>query len=75
MSVEPVVVTVRDACAMLSLSQSRVYELIGEGALVAHKMGRARRVSVASIRRYLADTATVPSSMARPTSRPKRRAA
>lgn len=65
MSAEAVVVTVRDAASMLSISPSRIYQLIAEGTLIAHKMGRARRVSVASVHKYLADTTSAPSSITR----------
>ena len=60
MSAEAIVVTVRDAAAMLSISRSRVYELLTEGALASVRIGRSRRITVRSIRRLLADAALVP---------------
>jgi excisionase family DNA binding protein len=53
--VEPVVVTVADAAAMLSIGRSRVYELIQSGGLASVKIGASRRVMIKSIRKLLAD--------------------
>jgi excisionase family DNA binding protein len=62
--VEPVVVTVADAAAMLSIGRSRVYELIQGGDLASVKIGASRRVTIKSIRKLLAE-ATEPPQRAR----------
>ena len=45
--------TVREATAVLGVSRSFLYELIGRGELESFKIGRARRVSRASLVRLL----------------------
>ena len=47
---EPLVVTPREACRLLSIGNTRLYELIGAGELESYLDGRARRVTMASIR-------------------------
>jgi len=42
---------VREAADVLSVSRSRVYELIYTEQLESVKIGRSRRVSLASVRR------------------------
>lgn len=59
-AVLPLVVTVRYAAAMLSVSRSRIYELIAQGVLATNRIGRSRRVSVKSIQMLLASTSDVP---------------
>jgi excisionase family DNA binding protein len=52
---DPLVVTPRVACRLLSLGNTRIYELIRNGELDSYIDGqRARRITVASIRRYIA---------------------
>jgi len=51
---EKLLLTVREAADVLSVSRSRVYELIYAEQLDSVKIGRSRRVSQASVRR-LAD--------------------
>ena len=53
-SMEKLLLTVREAADVLSVSRSRVYELIYAQQLDSVKIGRSRRVSLASVRR-LAD--------------------
>ena len=48
---ERLLLTVREAEDMLSVSRSRVYELIYAEQLDSVKIGRSRRVSVASVQR------------------------
>ena len=48
---ERLLLTVREAADMLSVSRSRVYELIYAEQLDLVKIGRSRRVSVASVQR------------------------
>jgi excisionase family DNA binding protein len=51
---EKLLLTVREAADVLSVSRSRVYELLYAEQLDSVKIGRARRVLLASVRR-LAD--------------------
>jgi excisionase family DNA binding protein len=51
---EKLLLTVRETADVLSVSRSRVYELIYAEQLDSVKIGRSRRVSLASVRR-LAD--------------------
>ena len=51
--VDPLVVRPRDACRMLSVGLTRLYELLQAGELESYRHGRARRISVNSIRAYV----------------------
>jgi excisionase family DNA binding protein len=54
-NIDPLVVTPRIACRLLSLGTTRLYELIRDGELDSYVDGvRARRITTASIRRYIA---------------------
>jgi excisionase family DNA binding protein len=57
MSMERMLLTVRETADMLGISRSRVYELIWADRLASIKIGRSRRVSLASIRRFLDEAA------------------
>jgi excisionase family DNA binding protein len=46
---EPLAVSPRQACLLLGVGNTRLYQLIGNGELVAYKDGRARRVTMQSI--------------------------
>jgi excisionase family DNA binding protein len=79
---DPLVVTPRVACRLLSLGNTRIYELIRNGELDSYVDGRrARRITMASIRRYIArhlpadvaNTAFKPVSK-RPRGRPRKAA-
>lgn len=52
--VEPLAVSPRQACFLLSVGTTRLYELIRAGELQAYYEGRARRITVESIRARLA---------------------
>ena len=47
---EPLAVSPRQACLLLGIGNTRLYQLIGNGDLVAYKEGRSRRITMASIR-------------------------
>jgi excisionase family DNA binding protein len=47
---EPLAVSPRQACLLLGIGNTRLYQLIGNRELVAYKDGRARRITLASIR-------------------------
>lgn len=50
---EKLLLTVREAADVLSVSRSRVYELIYAEQLDSMKIGRSRRVSLMSVRRFV----------------------
>ena len=47
---EPLAVAPRTACLLLSVGNTRLYQLIRTGELVSYCEGRARRITMASIR-------------------------
>ena len=51
---EPLAVSPRQACLLLGVGNTRLYQLIGAGELVAYKDGRSRRVTMASIKARVA---------------------
>jgi excisionase family DNA binding protein len=53
-NVEPLAVSPRQACFLLSVGNTRLYELIRAGELQAYYEGRARRITMDSIRARLA---------------------
>jgi excisionase family DNA binding protein len=64
-NLEPLAVSPRQACVLLGIGNTRLYELIGAGELVAYKEGRARRITMQSIRaRFARLTAAVAPSNA-----------
>ena len=50
---EKMLVTVSEAAALLGVGRSFAYELVQRGDLPSVKLGRARRVPVAEVRRYI----------------------
>jgi len=54
-SVEPLVVAPRQACALLGISNTRLYHILGTGELASYHDGRARRIPLAAIRKYIAE--------------------
>ena len=50
----PLAVSPRQACLLLGVGNTRLYQLIGAGELVAYKDGRSRRITLASIRARVA---------------------
>jgi excisionase family DNA binding protein len=49
----PLVVKPRAAREMLSCSHTKMYQLLAAGELESFKDGRARKITVASIQRYI----------------------
>jgi excisionase family DNA binding protein len=49
-TLEPLAVSPRQACLLLAVGNTRLYELIRTGELQSYHEGRARRVTMASIR-------------------------
>ena len=50
---EPLVVQPRDACRLLSVGITRLYELLDAGELKSFKDGRSRKILLSSIRSYV----------------------
>ena len=82
--VEPLVVSPRQACRLLSIGNTRLYGLIGAGELESYLDGRSRRITMVSIRRRLArllsaegatGITTEARSLRRPRGRPRKVAA
>jgi excisionase family DNA binding protein len=53
-NLEPLAVSPRHACLLLGVGNTRLYQLIGNGELIAYKEGRARRITISSIRARVA---------------------
>jgi hypothetical protein len=51
---EPLVVSPRAACRLLDCGHSHLYQLLGSAALESFRSGRSRKITVASINRYIA---------------------
>src|SRR5262249_4315805 len=51
---EPLAVTPRQACMLLQIGNTRLYQLIGTGELETYREGRARRITMQSIRNRVA---------------------
>jgi excisionase family DNA binding protein len=52
--VEPLAVSPRQACILLGIGNTRLYQLIGNHELESYTEGRARRITMESIRRRVA---------------------
>jgi excisionase family DNA binding protein len=52
--IEPLAVSPRQACLLLGIGNTRLYELIHDGELVTYHEGRARRITLESIRARVA---------------------
>jgi excisionase family DNA binding protein len=51
---EPLAVTPRQACILLNVGNTRLYELIASCELESYREGRARRITMQSIRNRIA---------------------
>ena len=51
---EPLAVSPRQACQLLNVGNTYLYELIAAGELDSFRDGRSRKITVDSIRRYIA---------------------
>jgi excisionase family DNA binding protein len=73
-ALEPLAVSPRQACLLLGVGNTRLYELIGAGELEAYHEGRARRITVRSIRERVARLAAAAPQAAtgRPPGRPRK---
>jgi excisionase family DNA binding protein len=52
--IEPLAVSPRRACRLLSVGNTRLYELIAAGEIESYRDGRSRRITMASIRGRIA---------------------
>jgi excisionase family DNA binding protein len=50
----PLAVRPREACRLLSIGNTYLYQLLGAGALESYLDGRARRITMDSIHRHIA---------------------
>jgi len=50
---EPLAVSPRQACVLLNVGLTRLYELLGSGELESYLDGRSRRITMRSIRRRI----------------------
>jgi excisionase family DNA binding protein len=74
---EPLSVSPRHACMLLGIGNTRLYELIGAGELESYHEGRARRITMRSIRERitrLTATTQTQAAMPRPLGRPRKNA-
>lgn len=54
-NVEPLLVTVTDACAILGIGITTLYDLMNEGKLERIKIGRSTRIKMSSIRAFIGE--------------------
>ena len=52
-SVEPICVRVNDAARMIGIGRTKLYELISSGELETIKIGKATRITTASLHRVV----------------------
>ena len=52
-AVQPLLLTIPDAAAVLAIGRTTVYELIGSGAISVVHIGRSTRIPVASIHDFV----------------------
>lgn len=50
---EPLAVPPREACRLLSVGLTKLYELLHAGQLESYRYGRSRRITTVSIRAYI----------------------
>lgn len=51
--IQPLAVTPREVCRMLSIGMTRFYELLAAGEFDDFQVGRSRRITTASIHAYI----------------------
>ena len=51
---DPILLSIPDTCRVLGIGRTYTYRLIGEGKLIARKIGGRTAVEVESIRRFAA---------------------
>jgi excisionase family DNA binding protein len=61
----PLVVSPREACRLLSVGLTRLYEILNAGELDSFLVGRSRRMTVASIHAYIQLQRAVPTPVGR----------
>jgi excisionase family DNA binding protein len=69
---EPMAVTPRQACTLLNVGNTRLYELIAAGELETYHEGRARRITMGSIRNRIARLLAAATSADAKTTSPRR---
>jgi excisionase family DNA binding protein len=66
---EPLVVSPRQACRLLNVGNTRLYQLIAAGEVESYREGRARRITTESIRRRVARLAASATASVEPARR------
>jgi hypothetical protein len=54
-AIEPIVVSPRTACVMLAIGKTQLFALLKDGVLESIKIGKSRRITVASIKKLAAE--------------------
>jgi hypothetical protein len=63
---EPLAVSPSQACLLLNIGNTRLYQLLGAGELISYNEGRARRITMASIQARVARLASANDFRAEP---------
>lgn len=51
---EPLLMTVTEAAALVGISRARLYELLASGQVPSIKLGRSRRIALADLEAFVA---------------------
>lgn len=54
MDKQPILITVQDTAAMLSIGRTAAWELVRKHKIKSIKIGRTRRVPIAAVQEYIA---------------------
>jgi excisionase family DNA binding protein len=71
--VEPLAVSPRHACKLLSVGNTRLYQLIRSGELESYRDGRVRRITVASVHARITRLLDASTGAATQTTPPRKR--
>lgn len=69
---EPIYISVESACRIFGCGRAHLYELLGDGQIVAIKNGRRTLIQLATARRYFE---SLPPARIKPSTRSRKRAA
>lgn len=57
MPIEPKLISVEKACQMIGIGRTKLYQLLGTECLITVKIGRRRLITVASLDRFISNSA------------------